>query len=363
MTLVQTLDTENIDIIGDVHGEFDALLNLITILGYNRNGEHPENRKLVFVGDLVDRGPDSLSVVYLVEEWIQRGNAYAVLGNHELNLLIPDDDDPSRPSLKSGNHWFHGLEEDMISSKSERKQPNYKAIIQKQRLASAEDRERITRFLLSLPLALESKHCRIVHSCWHDESIDALRSESKPLMDLYTEYRSKILKMPNNDNLSLLKQNKNPIKIITSGLEEKLGPTEKPYVTGGKERFTKRSKWWKDYDGEQYVFFGHYWRTREAQKDLPEELLHLDDKKNIPPLFEEDTPYAWLNSKSKHPKCMCIDYSVGRRFWERHNSLNLGSTGTALAAARIRSTSNSLSISLVFDDGFQKDISPKTDFE
>lgn len=45
-----------LDIIGDVHGEIDALKNLIRVLGYDEKGNHPEQRKLIFVGDICDRG-------------------------------------------------------------------------------------------------------------------------------------------------------------------------------------------------------------------------------------------------------------------------------------------------------------------
>lgn len=52
---IQRIYDAPIDIIGDIHGEIDALQNLIQILGYDRDGNHNENRKLIFVGDLCDR--------------------------------------------------------------------------------------------------------------------------------------------------------------------------------------------------------------------------------------------------------------------------------------------------------------------
>ena len=70
------------DIIGDVHGcasELDALLGK---LGYV-DGVHPEGRTAVFVGDLVDRGPDSPGVLRRVMAMVKSGNALCVPGNHE----------------------------------------------------------------------------------------------------------------------------------------------------------------------------------------------------------------------------------------------------------------------------------------
>src|SRR5699024_7346420 len=90
MQLIQQLPTNPLDIVGDVHGEIDALNALLQRLGYDAMGNHPQKRKLVFVGDLIDRGPNSPKVIETVQRFIKHGNAYAILGNHELNLLIRD---------------------------------------------------------------------------------------------------------------------------------------------------------------------------------------------------------------------------------------------------------------------------------
>ena len=59
MSLIQSLPEGPLDIVGDIHGEFDALLALLSHLGYDLQGHHPQGRTLVFVGDFCDRGPDS----------------------------------------------------------------------------------------------------------------------------------------------------------------------------------------------------------------------------------------------------------------------------------------------------------------
>lgn len=77
------------DIIGDIHGCFDELVSLLEKLGYQVNGFEvtaPENRKAVFVGDLVDRGPASPQVVRLVMGMVAAGTALCVAGNHEEKL-------------------------------------------------------------------------------------------------------------------------------------------------------------------------------------------------------------------------------------------------------------------------------------
>lgn len=63
MSLIQDLPEGPTDIIGDIHGEYEALQSLLQTLGYSDSGHHPQGRKLVFTGDLVDRGPDSPAVM------------------------------------------------------------------------------------------------------------------------------------------------------------------------------------------------------------------------------------------------------------------------------------------------------------
>lgn len=79
-----------LDIIGDVHGCHDELIELLEKMGWfqdeNEGWRHPENRFLVFVGDLTDRGPDSLAVLELVARLIESQQALLILGNHDHKL-------------------------------------------------------------------------------------------------------------------------------------------------------------------------------------------------------------------------------------------------------------------------------------
>ncbi|MET9898650.1 polynucleotide kinase-phosphatase [Streptomyces sp. NPDC006446] len=73
------------DIVGDIHGCASELEALLGKLGYV-DGAHPEGRTAVFVGDLVDRGPDSPGVLRRVMSMVGSGNALCVPGNHENKL-------------------------------------------------------------------------------------------------------------------------------------------------------------------------------------------------------------------------------------------------------------------------------------
>ncbi|MFD8951552.1 polynucleotide kinase-phosphatase [Streptomyces xanthophaeus] len=73
------------DIVGDIHGCSSELETLLGKLGYE-DGVHPQGRTAVFVGDLVDRGPDSPGVLRRVMGMVKSGNALCVPGNHENKL-------------------------------------------------------------------------------------------------------------------------------------------------------------------------------------------------------------------------------------------------------------------------------------
>ncbi len=80
------------DIIGDVHGCFNELVLLLKKLGWTLNEDrtdatHPDGRTAVFLGDLVDRGPNSPEVLRLAMNMVSSGAALCIPGNHESKLL------------------------------------------------------------------------------------------------------------------------------------------------------------------------------------------------------------------------------------------------------------------------------------
>lgn len=95
-----------LDIIGDVHGCYDELVELVEQLGYMKNEDgfyiHPDNRKLVFLGDLTDRGPKNTEVLDFVMGHCNAELAYCVLGNHDFKLI--------KKLHKRAEPFTHGIE-------------------------------------------------------------------------------------------------------------------------------------------------------------------------------------------------------------------------------------------------------------
>jgi polynucleotide kinase-phosphatase len=84
------------DAIGDIHGCRSELEALLSKLGYDIardalgrpiDAVHPEGRRAIFLGDLVDRGPDAPGVLRLAMGMVAAGHALAVPGNHEAKLV------------------------------------------------------------------------------------------------------------------------------------------------------------------------------------------------------------------------------------------------------------------------------------
>lgn len=111
-------ETGPFDIIGDVHGCFDELASLVERLGYafekkddRYSISHPDGRRLVFVGDLVDRGPSVPESIRFVRDAVASGAAFCVAGNHDVKLVR---------ALRGRNvKLTHGLAESMQQLESE----------------------------------------------------------------------------------------------------------------------------------------------------------------------------------------------------------------------------------------------------
>ncbi|MGQ4648433.1 metallophosphoesterase [Lyngbya aestuarii] len=83
-------------VIGDVHGHYDSLLRLLDAVAPSAED------KVYFLGDLIDRGPQSAKVV----SFVKQSPYFCLLGNHEQMLLeLYDDDEVYEPALQA---WLHG---------------------------------------------------------------------------------------------------------------------------------------------------------------------------------------------------------------------------------------------------------------
>jgi hypothetical protein len=330
LKLIDRLFDGPVDVVGDVHGEIDALEALLAALGYEADGRHAAARRLVFVGDLVDRGPDSPAVLQRVMSLVEAGRAQCILGNHELNLL--------RDVNKHGNDWW-------VNPDAPREHPA--------RPITAADKTRFHAFLSTLPLALEREDLRVVHASWNANAIERLRREQGEVsvLELYERHLSALLESWRGRGLSAAYrrewqqygefvtdpdwkpvvmstkaqmdsefQMQNPVVVLTSGEER---PTDQPYWAGGRWRMVDRVKWWEHYADPPPVIIGHYWRR------FSEAWLTMTDEYG-PDLFADLEPHHWMGAANN---VYCVDFSVGGRYIERADGAS--SYHCTLAAVRV----------------------------
>lgn len=171
MTVINESGIDGIDVIGDVHGEADMLEGLLRQMGYvERAGAwRHDRRRAVFVGDLVDRGPQQARSVRIARAMADAGSAHIVVGNHEFNAVAFATPDPDAPG-------------EFLRPRSPKNVKQHRAVIDEIGLGTADHRSMIDWFA-SLPLWLEidlgGATLRVVHACWHQPSMDALL----PLLD------------------------------------------------------------------------------------------------------------------------------------------------------------------------------------
>lgn len=330
----QTLPDGALDIVGDVHGEWQALQALLAHLGYSPNGQHPQGRRLVMVGDLCDRGPDSPRVLSWFKAAHDAGHAYMVLGNHELNILMEEP--------KDGSGWFFPQRHD----KDARQYAPWQV------LPDSEKAE-LVAWLATQPLVLERPDLRIVHAAWLTQPLaqlaqiqtvqpqnlatwyaqyDAELNQYLSQGDLYNAYQAEqqqygqtlednsILppaRLPATAYYEWQRSLRHPIRALTSGVEE-IAPS--PFFAGGRWRYTCRSPWWHTYQDDIPVIIGHYWRHWQSR-------LHTQEHAQFMPLESN----AWFGARHN---VFCIDYSVGARWRDRQQGIMPSQSTYRLAALR-----------------------------
>jgi hypothetical protein len=283
----------------------------------------------------MDRGPDSPAVIEKVMDLVERGKAHCLLGNHELNLLL------GRPL--PGNGWF--VQPNPVEEPGE---------FQSRRVDPGKIDEYLA-FFESLPVVLENESLRLVHACWHQPSVEALRrdaSRQMPVTGLYRQYQIETQKklheadlahmveqesmfysvalhdsqwaaevLPAHAEAEVIGQMNNPIRVLTSGAAH---VASQPSFAAGQWRMSDRTKWWDYYDDDIPVVIGHFWRRFNTAAERMTGVFGKD-------VFEGIASHAWMGKKNN---VYCVDYSVGQRYAERRRDNAASEFHGKLAALR-----------------------------
>jgi len=216
MTQLRKESEMNYDIIGDIHGQADKLDELLPHLGYvptGRSYKPPAGRQVVFLGDLIDRGPKQMRVLEVVRAMMESGDALCIMGNHEFNAISYATDDPLNPdeSLRPnrGN-----------SGKCGKNREQHAAFLEQVGEGSAAHKAWLDWFR-TLPPFIDLGGIRVVHGCWDDAAVQTLKDAGwgppGSVLDNDLLYRlSRIV--PGAEETELIKAR----KLLTCGLELEL---------------------------------------------------------------------------------------------------------------------------------------------
>lgn len=279
------------DLIGDIHGHADELVQLLNALGYREvRGvyEHSE-RKVIYLGDFIDRGPQIRQVLDIVRSMVDSGNALAVMGNHEFNALA------------FHTEHLHRKEAYLRRRDNKNIRQHSQTILQltDKHLAGS------IEWFGTLPMWLDLPGLRVVHACWDDKAIATIRS-ARPENEAITPEFLHAACDPENVLFDA-------VEIILKGKEAEL-PYGKFFVDKeGHIRTATRTRWYISPHGQSYRTYALADNIECDDALAPSvidaaALYPLDAK----PVF---VGHYWMSGSQPQllaPNVACVDYSVAK---------------------------------------------------
>jgi hypothetical protein len=280
------------DLIGDIHGHADELVQLLATLGYQEAQgvyRHPE-RQAIFLGDFIDRGPQIRQVLEIVRPMIEQAKALAVMGNHELNALAYHTADPESPGEYLRRH-------------SEKNVHQHRKTVEQ---LTPDELVSHLNWFRTLPMWLDLDGLRVVHACWDDQAINKIDEALKEQGGVTTAF----LQSACNKGNALFA----PVDVVLKGKEAALPEGKFFHDKDGNKRTEIRSRWYLPPQG-------HTYRSYALQSDEIACDLELDWS-----VIEKAAPYPttakpvfvghyWLSAQRPEilaDNVACLDYSVAK---------------------------------------------------
>jgi len=277
------------DIIGDVHGHAPLLKKLLLQLGYQKTEagyKHPE-RKAIFVGDFINRGPEIRKTVRIVRTMVENQNAMAILGNHEINAIIyhlkfKKDD----LLVKAPQKFFMSL---------------FKTI--NEFSGHADEWADHLKWFRTLPLYINLNVIRVVHACWSEPAILILKTnlpEGKIKKSVFRE-------MYRNSKSELTQS----IWTLTKGIDFKLPGDLKIINNKGVSPRSFRMRWWEQPKNKTFEEMSFESKFVLPSYTIPEQIVPQDYP------YPDNAPIVFFGHycrfKGPHiikPNICCVDSCV-----------------------------------------------------
>jgi len=280
------------DIIGDIHGYSKTLEALLQRLDYKKSDgvyRHAQ-RKVIFMGDLIDRGPEQKEVVAIVRRMVEAGEAICVMGNHEFNAIAYYTEHPNN----SGKH----LREHNNKNKDQHKE--FLAAYEN----TQDEYDDVIAWFKSLPLWVDLGELRIVHACWDVELMGILElqlGQNKTLTD------DLLIKASLKNSAEY-----QAVEALLKGKEKKLPDGKSFRDKDGHERHEIRVKWHDNFRNYRDAFLGpESQRTHVPDHPIDGDYLIEYSHKN-PPVF---IGHYWFDNEKPErlsANIACVDYSVAK---------------------------------------------------
>lgn len=276
------------DIIGDIHGHYNDLVNLLRALGYNNNCGYfkHKSRKVIFVGDFIDRGINQRKLIYEVMKMVNNGSALAIMGNHEYNAICFSE------SNGKGKYLREHSKENIFQ---------HKAFLDDLTFGTS-DYELVINWFKDLPVFLELNEFRVIHAAWLDKSINFLKTnliDAKLNQDFLTKCWDN-----NSDAFKHIERSLKGLEVILPNGLTWLDKKNK------KVRNTMRVNWFSHVDAKTYKNCAISFPNPEI---LPDEEIDFNFK-----MYEDKKPvffgHYWLQGEPKIQTeyAACLDYSVAK---------------------------------------------------
>lgn len=277
------------DLIGDIHGQAGKLEALLTAMGYTATAagwQAPVGRQAVFVGDLIDRGPEQVRVVEIVRRMVDRGQALAIMGNHELNAI----------GFVTPRRDGAGF----LRSHSPEKRAQHAEFLAQVGEGSALHHD-ILDWFRTLPLCLDLGALRVVHAWWHEPYIELVQDRHPGGAPIDEDFLHAAFTKGSDEWRA--------VEGIAKGLEVRLPEGVCFHDHAGVRRHDVRMRWW----------LGPDVTLREAAilaDDQREQLPALSMDESYVGRTVEDVPvfigHYWMQGSPviQAPKVACLDWSA-----------------------------------------------------
>lgn len=285
------------DVIGDLHGHAAELKELLDRLGYRRQHgifRHPD-RKAIFLGDFIDRGPEIREVLTLVRDMIEAGAARSVMGNHEFNALCYATPDPAQPGEFLRPHNEHNVHQHRATM---------------HQFAGDGSWSEWLDWFRTLPLSLELDGLRCIHACWHLRSL----LEISGSLQEHSGISDGFLVEASAKHSPLFAA----IETALKGVEVRLPDGVSYHDKDGHVRRRVRLQWYRSPQNET-------WRSYTLSvhpEDMPDTPFPAEEYPDLEPYASDAPPvffgHYWLSPGHvvrptlRAPNAACLDYSVAR---------------------------------------------------